>query len=192
MSERAAVFIDGGYFDKVLSSLGRVRPDYLRFSDKVCCGAERFRTYYYHCMPHQSNPPTEEERNRYAAMDHFVHSLRRLTRFEVCLGRLQHINGEYRQKGIDTLLSIDIVELAATGQIGKAILVSGDSDFVPAIKRAKAKGVIVELFYSPATYLHTELFEACDDRVELNSEFFADLIRPPGGPPGAPPPSHRP
>jgi len=178
MPERAAVFIDGGYLDKVLYNLGRLRPDYLRFSDKVCRGTERFRTYYYHCMPHQSNPPTEDERGRYASMDRFVHSLRRLTRFEVALGRLQRIDGDYRQKGIDTLLSIDLVELAATGQIAKAILVTGDSDFVPAIKRAKAKGVIVDLFYSPATGLHTELFEVCDDRVQLDAAFFRDLTRP--------------
>jgi uncharacterized LabA/DUF88 family protein len=183
MAERAAVFVDGGYLDKVLYALGHIRPDYLRFSDKVCRGSERFRTYYYHCMPHQSNPATDDERGRYASMDKFVHSLRRLTRFEVSLGRLQRIDNDYRQKGIDTLLSIDLVELAATGQIGKAILVSGDSDFVPAIKRAKAKGVIVELFYSPVTYLHTELFEACDDRVQLDAAFFKDLSRP-----GAPPP----
>ena len=62
-----------------------------------------------------------------------------------------------RQKGIDTLLSIDLVELASTGQISKAVLLTGDSDFAPAARRARDKGVVVDLFYSPATYVHSEL-----------------------------------
>lgn len=111
-------------------------------------------------------------------MDRFLYSLRRLRRFEVRLGRLQLIEGEFRQKGIDTLLSIDLVELAATGQISKAVLVTGDSDFAPATRRARDKGVIVDIFYSPATYLHDELVEACDDRIPLDRAYFADCLRP--------------
>lgn len=177
MPDRSAVFIDGGYFDKVLEALGRLRVDYEKFSNKVCRGTERLRTYYYHCYPHQSNPPTPDERARYASMDRFIHSLRRLTRFEVRLGRLQYVEGDYRQKGIDTLLSIDLVELAATGQISKAVLVTGDSDFAPAAKRARDKGVIIDIFYSPVTYVHNELADACDDRVPLDMGFFVDCLR---------------
>lgn len=177
MPDRAAVFIDGGYFDKALDALGRLRPDYERFSDKACRGAERLRTCYYHCHPHQGNPPTEQERARYASADRFFHSLRRPRRFEVRLGRLQLVEGEYRQKGIDTLLSIDLVELAATGQISKAVLITGDSDFAPAARRARDKGVIVDLFYSPATYVHSELLDACDDRVPLDRAQFDGCLR---------------
>src|SRR5712692_10496777 len=137
MPDRAAVYVDGGYFDKALDSLGRLRIDYLKFSNKVCQGTDRLRTYYYHCMPFQSNPPTDSERLRYSSTDRFFHTLRQLPRFEVRLGRLQYINGEFKQKGVDVLLSIDLVELAATGQINKAILVTGDSDFAPAARRAR-------------------------------------------------------
>ena len=177
MPDRAAVFIDGGYFDKVLEGLGRLRVDYRTFSDKVAGGTERLRTYYYHCMPYQSNPPTLEERQRHSSMDRFVHLLRLLPRFEVRLGRLQFINGEFRQKGVDVLLSMDLVELAATGQIAKAVLVTGDSDFAPAARRARDKGVLVQLFYSPATYVHTELLQSCDDRTPLDKGFFDDCLR---------------
>jgi len=178
MSDRAAVFIDGGYFDKVCESLDRLRPDYERFSEKVCRQTERLRTYYYHCYPYQGSPPTLEERSRHASMDRFAHSLRMLRRFEVRLGRMQVVDGTYRQKGIDTLLSIDLVELASTGQIGKAVLVTGDSDFVPAVGRAKDKGVIVDLFYGSTTHVHADLLEVCDDRVPLPRSFFDDCLRP--------------
>jgi len=175
--DRATVFIDGGYFDKALAGLGRLRVDYQKFSDKVCEGTERLRTYYYHCMPYQSNPPTEDERIRYSSMDRFLYTLRMLSRFEVRLGRLQYVNAEFRQKGVDVLLSIDLVELAATGQITKAVLVTGDSDFAHAARRARDKGVLVQLYYSPATYVHDELLQSCDDRIPLDLAFFKDLLR---------------
>jgi len=177
MPDRVAVFIDGGYFDRALEKMGGLRPDYERFSDKVCRGTERLRTYYYHCYPHKADPPSPAERQRYASMDRFLHSLRLLRRFEVRTGRLQAIGGTYRQKGIDTLLSIDMVELAATGHVSEAVLVSGDSDFAPAVRRAKDKGLLVALFYSPAIYVHDELFEACDDRIPMTAAFFADCTR---------------
>ena len=178
MPDRAAVLIDGGYFDKVLNDLGRLRVDFQKFSNKVCGTTERLRTYYYHCMPYQSNPSTLDERQRYSSMDRFMYSLRMLPRFEVRLGRLQFINDEFRQKGVDVLLSMDLVELAATGQISKAVIVTGDSDFAPAAKRARDKGVLVVLFYSPSTYVHDELFQSCDDRLTLDRDFFADILRP--------------
>ncbi len=129
-------------------------------------------------MPYQSNPPTIAERQRYSSMDRFTHSLRQLPRFEVRLGRLQYFDGEYRQKGVDTLLSMDLVELAATGQISEAVLITGDSDFAPAARRAKDRGILVKLYYSPTTYVHTELMEACDERYPVDAEFLRDCLRP--------------
>jgi len=178
MPDRAAVFIDGAYFDKVTETLSRLRVDYRAMSDKVCAPIPRFRTYYYHCMPYQHSPPTADERQRHSSMDRFVHTLRQLPRFEVRLGRLQLFAGEYRQKGVDTLMSMDLVELAATGQISEAVLITGDSDFAPAARRARDRGILVKLFYTPTTYVHTELIEACDERYPLDAAFFQDCLRP--------------
>ena len=79
--ERAAVLIDGGYFAKLLEmDFSRPKVDFYKFSENVCEGYERLRTYYYTCMPYQSNPPTDEERQRYSAMDKFIYTLRKLPR----------------------------------------------------------------------------------------------------------------
>ena len=84
--EWAAVFIDGGYFAALLRDyFNEVRVDFLRLSDMLCSGFERFRTYYYDCMPYQSNPPTDEERKRYADKIRFIEYLKKLPRFEVRL-----------------------------------------------------------------------------------------------------------
>lgn len=46
------------------------------------------------------------------------------------------------QKGVDMRIGIDIASIAMKGQADTIILVSGDSDFVPAAKLARREGVI--------------------------------------------------
>ncbi|MFQ6052342.1 MAG: NYN domain-containing protein [Candidatus Hydrothermarchaeota archaeon] len=149
--DKAAVFIDGGYFSYVLKAFGEPKIDFEAFSNKLCenANAERFRTYYYDCMPYQSSPPTEEEKERYSRMDRFIISLKKLPRFEVRLGKLGRITRfgqvEFIQKRVDNLLTVDLVRLSWTGKIHKAILVTGDSDFVPVVEEAKNAGVLTQV-----------------------------------------------
>jgi len=145
---RAAVFIDGAYFDNVLLNFGRMKVDYEKFSDSLCQGYERLRTYYYHCLPYQSSPPTAQESQKYASMRMFLSTLERLSRFEVRLGKIAKYGQDPpRQKQVDALLAIDLVRLTAKQQISKAILVVGDGDHVPAVKSAKEEGAIVDLCF---------------------------------------------
>jgi uncharacterized LabA/DUF88 family protein len=127
-------------------------------------------------MPYQSDPPTEEQSKRYAAHDKFIYNVRRLNRFEVRLGKLIYIPslGEYVQKRVDVLLSVDLVRMSWDHQIGKAILVTGDSDFVPAIQAAKDAGVLSVIYYSktwPVSALD-ELLYTCDERKEINKKLI--------------------
>lgn len=170
--DKAAVFIDGGYLARVLEKdFGGIRIDLESFSNKLCEGAERLRTYYYFCMPYQSNPPTKEEKERYSAADRFVHALKMLSRFEVRLGKLGYHEGEYTQKRVDVMLSVDLVRMSWDKQIKRAVLVTGDSDFVPAVLAAKDAGVLTVLYYS-TTSCHDELLEACDDTIEITKELL--------------------
>ena len=70
VSERVAVFIDGGYLDHVLRDLGLFgRIDYRAFADALRGNGELLRAYYYHCLPWQSPQPTPEESQRFARME---------------------------------------------------------------------------------------------------------------------------
>lgn len=172
MNNRAAVFIDGAYLTKILDvDFGKPKIDLSKFSDILCGDYERLRTYYYNCMPYQTCPPTEEERRRYAAMDKFVYTLKKLPRFEVKLGRLECIGGEFIQKRVDIALAVDMVRLSCGRMIGKAIIVTGDSDFVPAIEASKESGVVVILYYSPSS-IHDELLLAVDESVIISEELI--------------------
>lgn len=50
-----------------------------------------------------------------------------------------------RQKEVDMKIGLDIASLAIKKQVEKIVLITNDSDFVPAIKFAKQEGVIVQL-----------------------------------------------
>lgn len=45
------------------------------------------------------------------------------------------------QKGVDMRIGLDIASLAHKKQVSKIILISGDSDFVPAAKHARREGI---------------------------------------------------
>jgi len=48
---------------------------------------------------------------------------------------------DLRQKGVDMRIGLDIASLAYKAQINQLILISGDSDFVPAAKLARREGI---------------------------------------------------
>lgn len=170
--EWAAVFIDGGYIRGILRDYFKeIRIDYLKLSEILCEGYERFRTYYYDCMPFQSSPPTKEERERYSKADRFISALRRLPRFEIRLGKLKKGKSGFKQKGVDVSLSVDLVRLAWSGTIKKAIIIGGDHDYVPAVKSVKEAHVLVKLVYHPR-HVSSELRDLCDERLKIDEEFI--------------------
>lgn len=177
MAGRAAVFIDGAYLTKILDvDFGKPKIDLAGFSDILCGDYERLRTYYYNCMPYQSSSPTEDERRRFASMDKFVYTLRKLPRFEVKLGRLGCVGGEFIQKRVDIALAVDLVRLSCGRMIQKAVIVTGDSDFLPAIVAAKEAGVLVTLYFSQSS-IHDELLSAVDESEVIGPDLINQVAR---------------
>jgi uncharacterized LabA/DUF88 family protein len=88
-------------------------------------------------------------------------------------GKLAKRGTDFEQKGIDTLLSIDLVNLSATGKISEAVLIAGDSDFIPAIKVAKDHGVNIFLYHDKdRNEYHQALWQICDERIAMNATFL--------------------
>ena len=181
--KRIAIFIDGGYFAKVLrEEFENVRVDFGQLAERVAGGIDILRTYYYDCMPYQSSSPTPEERERYSGHRRFVSALERIPRFQVRLGKLafRGVRDDgtpiFEQRQVDILLGVDLALLAAKHQITNAALVSGDSDFLPAVRAAKDEGVLISLFHGSDLPPHRELWETADERTAFTREFM-DSVR---------------
>lgn len=179
---RIAIFIDGGYLDAVLRDEFRgARIDYALLAEEIARGHDLLRTYYYNCLPYQSNPPTTEESRRFGAARKFHEALNALPDFEVRLGRLARrgVNPDgsahFEQKQVDLLLGIDLTLLSGKHLITHGALVTGDSDLVPAVEVAKREGVSV-LVYHGRTY-HQELWSMADRRVQITQELIERIRR---------------
>lgn len=78
---------------------------------------------------------------------------------------------DMRQKGVDMRIGLDMAHLANKKQAEKIILVTADSDFIPAIKYVRKEGVIVQLDAMHHNFVSKDLLEHID---LLNSVFSKD------------------
>lgn len=184
-----AVFIDGAYLEKVLQyEHARAKVDFRLLVDAMIGDDVLLRTYYYNCPPYQSNPPTDEERSRYSSWRRFEDALRNIPKFDVRLGKLvfrgTRSDGKriFQQKGVDLMLGVDMALLAAKSRLAKVVLLSGDSDFVPAIEAVKREGILTTLWHGSDgrdSSASRELQQTCDERHELTRYIVqSSLLRP--------------
>jgi len=177
--ENCIVFIDGAYLSLISKFLGKGKPlkfDIKKFSKNLAekQGFNYKEIFYYNCPPFQGTPPTKEQEKRKAGYDKFISKLD-LSGIKVREGRCQMIDGNYSQKGVDVLLSIDLVRKA--NEIKNIILVACDTDFVPAIKDIKEKdkaNVILHYFKDKDSKfsMSDHILSVCDNKIRLRKEDF--------------------
>ena len=93
---QVAIFIDGGYAARIAADHLHVWVDYEKLSEEirnvVAEGSEEpvdlLRSYFYDCLPYQSDPPTPNEVARFSTKRKFFAALRRLPKYKVREGRL--------------------------------------------------------------------------------------------------------
>lgn len=169
---RAAIFIDGAHLLKQVAEAD-VNPDYARLADHLLAPLRRainldlLRCYFYYAPPWVSSKPTEGELRRKAEFEKFAAALEDIDRWQVRLGKLERRRDGERdvlvQKRVDVLLSVDMARHAAAGHIQHAVLVAGDSDFIPAVQAVKESGVTITLWAAPDKSAHLDLIRACDE-----------------------------
>ena len=108
----------------------------------------------------------------------------RLNNFTVRLGKLEFRGHDrstgkpiFEQKRVDVHLATDLVMHSTKRIITHAALLTGDSDFLPAIEIAKSEGVHMTLFYSEEDALraHDELIDAVDERKIIDKDLLDNM-----------------
>lgn len=185
--------------DKIAEHEFAIFVDYAKISEEirkiVSVGAsenlELLRTFYYHCLPYQGNPPTADEVLRFSKRQGFLDMLSRLPRFTVRKGRLVYRGKDdkgdpiYQQKRVDLQLGMDFALLSGKKQITHIAILAGDGDLLPALKVAKDEGVLVWLFHGPRyskqdgkSTFADELWVEADERYEINLGFMQKVQSP--------------
>ncbi|MDA3900365.1 MAG: NYN domain-containing protein [Spirochaetes bacterium] len=174
---RAAIFIDGAYFLNFYKKYDAVPKyedlvDYFLKPLRKTAQLDLLRCYFYYCAPWMSVDPSDSEKRRMEEHDIFMEEIDKLERWSVRLGKLRRRwDGHkelFEQKRVDVLLSVDMVRHSAAGHIQHAIVVAGDSDFIPAVEATKESGATVTLWYGDENTVHKDLVSLADCVNQMN------------------------
>ena len=184
--DKAVFLVDAGYLSFISKFLGNGRHLRFKIEDFAInlferSGLECESIYYYTAPPYQSPKPSEEENKRKAKYDKFIGKLKLVNNPKVIIreGRCQKSDDGFSQKGVDTLITMDLMKISAENKIKKIVLLSADTDFVPVIEDIrKNEKVQVYLAYftdrkrkSPFS-LSNHLWNVCDDKILIKREYF--------------------
>ncbi len=144
--EKVAVYIDGSNTYNKLKKLGLPeedkRFDFSAFVSHIV-GERQLVSKRYYVGIVRNHDSTHKSEKLVRKQQQFLETLRS-TGFEVKPGRIMYDGGRIREKGVDVKLAVDLVIGAADDLYDIAIIVSSDTDLVPAIKYARYKRKNVE------------------------------------------------
>jgi len=134
--ERVMVFIDGPNLYAAKKPFG-IKVDYFKLVRELVGERRLIRPYFYTAF----NPFNEEDKEQ---MMKFLSVLER-GGFGVKALPLRMREGRLVEKGVDVAIVTDMLVMAFRNAYDTAILVSGDTDLVEAVRAIKAMGKRVEI-----------------------------------------------
>lgn len=150
--ERVAVFIDGGnlYHRLKASEFGLSNLTYYNYAGLVDFIYEERRITYkgYYIGVVKVNPKSsdkkkaEQMQSQQVLLFNYLQSKHQ--KFIIKRGYLMKYEGVYHEKGVDVEIAVDIVKGAYENLYDTVILISSDTDLIPAIKVAREQGKKVE------------------------------------------------
>lgn len=144
---RCAVFIDGGNFYSKLKDLKikhTSKFDFQNFIKSITGGIAPSFVGYYVGQVRKEKGNLKSEMLYANQQKLFVHLQKNMPGVNIIRGHIQNHNGVYKEKGVDVRLALDIYKLGTENSYDRAILLSSDSDLLPAVKMVQQKGKEVE------------------------------------------------
>lgn len=156
------LFIDGGYLDIVLEKMGKTFFDI----EKLPISYEKLssdytKTFYYHSLPSKKkNQSKDDYDNEFDKKKAFFNSLKMINGYHVYEGISRYRKGQQMQKGVDTMIAIDILRHSFRKNMHKATLLAGDLDFKPLLDALVLEGMFVKLMYEKNSTSDDLIFSA--------------------------------
>ncbi|MAG78987.1 hypothetical protein CMI40_01275 [Candidatus Pacearchaeota archaeon] len=180
--KRITIFIDGNNFyfglrkiygkDKSLKNF-----DFLSFANFLAGNEKVVAIYYYNAQL-----DIKFNSKKFKSQKEFFSKLRKIPNFNLILCKLlkRNIIGTnkhyYIIKEDDIHMAVDMVDGSADNKFDTAILVSGDGDFVPAVRSVKRRNKKVENIYFKGSSSRN-LKNHCDKSLELTKEVLNNFFK---------------
>jgi uncharacterized LabA/DUF88 family protein len=185
---KTAFLIDGGYVRACAKTAAKVYDNaFIESFALKCVAADEyiFRFFYYDAPQYRGKvqAPVSGTMTTFNASDQWLTDLAKVERFAVRRGTMGFrgwkpkaipIPGSsmtdadfspiFEQKGVDMRIGLDIATFCDTKAVERIVLVSGDTDMVPAMKHARKAGLeicVVEM-PAPCRRLHDALLAHSD------------------------------
>ncbi|MBU0898432.1 MAG: NYN domain-containing protein [Nanoarchaeota archaeon] len=176
--ERIMIFIDGSnFYHGIKENIKGVKEKDIDFQKlgKLIAGKRKLiRIYYY-------NAPLDRTFNqeKYKKQQQFFDKLGKTPNLKLILVRMQKrkLDGKiyYVVKGDDIHIATDMIVLASKNAYDTAVLVSGDGDFVPAIKAVQELGKQVENCYFKTGH-SWHLRQTCDKSFLMDNNMLKKCV----------------
>lgn len=170
---RTVVLIDGGHL-RALAKAAKLKynPDFIERVAHACVDANEqlLRVLYYDCALFEGvvRLPVSGAEHEFKASDMWLRNLAARDLFAVRRGVLKFRGwkpkkipvankaladtdfvADFEQKGVDMRIGLDMATFADQGSVDRVVLISGDTDCVPAMKHVRKAGLQVVLIGFP-------------------------------------------
>lgn len=141
--ERAILLIDGSNFYHKLRDIGLQKLDfnYSRFARFLAGSRQLIQATYFVGEVRTDGTPLSQK--LYNNQQRLIAALKKHgVRYQ--FGYLLKSSGQYHEKGVDVYIAVPILVAAYEDLAERLLLVSSDTDLIPAITKAQEKGKVVE------------------------------------------------
>ncbi len=183
---KSAVLIDGGHLRALTKKAKKTYdPDFIEKVAHACVAADEilFRVLYYDCALFEGTVkrPVSGTDHVFTSSDQWLRNLAAKDYFAVRRGVLKFrgwkpkktpiapaaltdadFDPDFEQKGVDMRIGLDMATFSEQRSADRIILVTGDTDCVPAMKHARKSGIQVVLISLPNGRIAPELLWHAD------------------------------
>lgn len=177
---RAEIFVDGTNFDIAAQQLMSASVDMPKFARELVrkLSTQHLLVKLHYCTAPAADPSPPKARFEQAYFDR----LREAHSVDLVLGR-HEFSGEYDRQGrkrytekhTDVNVAMLMMEGACDDRYDTAVIISGDTDMVPVMKRVRERGKRVAWCHFPGQRTLADLRQVSDEQFELTEKLLRTM-----------------
>lgn len=173
---KSIVVIDGGNFYHKMKDLrlqNLLKFDFSGFAEMLAGKDKVVQVIYY--VGKIRTDGTKKTKKLFDDQQRLLGNLKK-HQVRYTMGYLMKSGGKYHEKGVDVAIAVDMLVAAYEGICDRIILVSSDTDLLPAIDKARQKGKIVQ-YVGFSHKVSVAMVARCTESRLLTRENIGPFVR---------------